>query len=112
MQGVKELQMRLDASHAPMNAAAEVELRQGRVYALPDGTELVVGVGRASHYFLYHPIVWQGRAWIVNMPIAYEIDGHGRLHTRTGELTTWRIEDLTDTNRTAERDASGGAPRH
>ena len=101
MQRVEESRRRPVAARAQKGAGAA--LKQGSVYALPDGTELVVGVGRESHYFLYHPLVWQGRAWIVNMPIAYEVDAEGLIHTRTGEPTSWRVEDLTDLNRTADR---------
>ncbi len=80
-----------------------IELKQGAVYRLPNGTELVVGVGRGGRYFLYHPLVWKGRAWIVNMPVEYEVDARGQIITGTGQPTSWHIQDLTDAHRMVER---------
>lgn len=78
----------------------EIALRQSGVYMLPNDTELVVGVGREGHYFLFHPLVWRGRSWIINMPIAYEISADGQIFTGAGALISWHIKDLIDTHRT------------
>ncbi len=80
-----------------------IELKQCAVYTLPNGTELVVGVGREGRYFLYHPLVWKGEAWIVSMPVEYEVDAHGRIITGTGQPTSWDVQDLTYTHRMVER---------
>ena len=78
-------------------------LRLGGVYVLPSGQELIVGVGREGRYFLYLPLVWQGRAWIVSLPVEYEIDAQGQWRNSKGQPVGWRIEDLVDTGRTVER---------
>ncbi len=80
-----------------------IELKQSALYALPNGTELVVGVGRECHYFLYDPLVWKGYAWIINMPIEYEVNERGLIITGTGQPTSWHVQDLTDTHRMVER---------
>lgn len=80
-----------------------VALRLGGVYALPNGNELIVGVGREGNYLLYHPLVWKGSAWIISLPIEYEVNAAGRIVTGTGQPASWRIEDLVDTGRTIER---------
>ena len=70
---------------------------------LPNGKELVAGVGRESHYFLYHPVVWRARAWIVSLPVEYEIDADGRVMTGRGQPASWRVEELLDTGRSLDR---------
>ena len=79
------------------------QLRQGGLYRLPDGTEVVVGVGRQSHYFLYHPRLWNIQAWIVSLPVYFEIRDDGFLITGKGNPTDWSIHDLIDTGITAEK---------
>ena len=103
MQRVEKIRRRLRAPKRDLICSPPNDLKQGSVYALPDGTELVAGVGRAGRYFLYHPLVWAGKAWIVSMPIAYEIDGEGRVLTHAGRPTSWRVADLIDTGRVAGR---------
>jgi hypothetical protein len=79
-----------------------VALRLGGIYTLPDGKELIVGVGRESRYFLYHPLAWKVRAYIVSLPIEYEIDAQGPVITGRGQPASWRIEDLIDTGRSVD----------
>ncbi len=81
-------------------SSPNAELNHGDTYALPDGTEVVAGASREGRRVLYHPLAWAGRTWIVNMPVAYEIDADGRLCDDAGRPTLWRVEDLTFTRRT------------
>jgi hypothetical protein len=85
-----------------LNPEPKVALRLGGIYRLPDGKELVVGVGRDGRYFLYHPLAWKGRAFIVSLPIEYEIDAMGPVITGRGQPASWRIEDLIDTGRSVD----------
>ena len=103
MQKVEKIKKRRKRSEAPGSQMYGIELRQGGVYLLPDGRELVVGIGREGRYFLYHPLLWEGQTWIINLPIAYEIDAQGWVITGKGQPTAWRIEDLGDTGRTLKR---------
>ena len=80
------------------------QLKQGSIYSLPNGTEVIVGVGRKGRYFLYHSSVWKSKALIIRMPIEYEVDAQGRILTAEGQPTTWNIEDLSDTSHTVERE--------
>ena len=70
---------------------------------LPNGKELVVGVGREGHYFLYHPVVWRASAWIVSLPVEYEIDADGQVFSGAGQAASWRVEELIDTDRSLDR---------
>jgi hypothetical protein len=78
-------------------------LRQGGLYLLPDGTEAIVSVGRGDSYLLYHPKVWKVGAWVISMPIIFEIRTSGQLFTGTGQPTSWTIDDLIDTSKTVEQ---------
>ncbi|HVF28100.1 MAG TPA: hypothetical protein VM943_07660 [Pyrinomonadaceae bacterium] len=91
----------LKAEQACRLISPHAELKHGEVFALPDGTEVVVGASREGRRVLYHPLVWAGRTWIVNMPVAYEIDADGRLCDGAGRPTLWRVEDLTVARRTS-----------
>ena len=107
MRRVEKIRRRVDMARAARRVAApRSEFRQGGVYALPDGTELVAAAAPGGRYLLYHPLVWAGRAWVVEMPVAYVVTPEGHLFTRAGRPTPWRVEDLTDLRRTAGR---GGA---
>jgi hypothetical protein len=79
------------------------ELRQGGVYSLPDGTELVAAAAPGGRHLLYHPRVWAGHARVVEKPVAYVVTPEGHIFTSAGRLTPWRVEDLTDLRRTAVR---------
>ncbi len=104
MQHMAEPRQRPRAARDGNSPSLNCSLRQGGVYALPNGTEVVVGVvGREGHYFLYDPLVWAGQTWIVSMPIANEIDANGEVFAHNGQPTRWRVEDLLDTHRTGER---------
>ena len=76
-------------------------LRPNGVYELPDGTEIVVGAGREGRYFMYFRVHWLRTAMVLYLPVAYEIDGEGRLLTGGGRATEWRVDDLRDTGLTA-----------
>jgi hypothetical protein len=73
-----------------------IELRERGIYTFPDGEEFVASVARGGGYALYDLQVWKR----YGMP-DYEIDAKGRM-THVGQSTHWRIEDLTDTGRTAD----------
>ena len=82
---------------------AEAGLRHGGLYLTPAGEELVAARAPGGRYILYHPLVWAGQAWVANMPVAYVITEEGHILTRSGGPKGWRIEDLKDTGRNAER---------
>ena len=103
MRRIEKIRKRRKVSRAYPVPARNVALRLGGIYALPGGKELIVGVGREGRYFLYHPLVWRGKAWIVSLPVEYEIDTAGRVITGGGQPASWRIEDLIDTGRSIER---------
>jgi len=80
-------------------------LRAGGVYLLPDGQEVIVGVGRKDgRLFLFHPAAWSRETWILNMPIAFEVDQRGRILTGRGKPTGWWCDDVTDTGSTLRRE--------
>jgi len=103
MQRVEKISEATKSLQSIPRAVRKVVLRLGGVYALPNGKEVVAGVGREGHYFLYHPLVWRIGAWIVSMPIEYEIDAQGLIITCSGEASSWRFEDLIDTGRSLQR---------
>ena len=100
MPGIEKIRKRRRIRTRLPERAYKSALRLGGVYVLPNGKELIVGVGRQGHYFLYSLRLWQTRAWILSLPIEYEIDASGRLTNGVGQLGYWRIEDLVDTGRT------------
>lgn len=107
MRRMEKIRRRLGGARAARaTAAPRLELRQGGVYALPDGTELVAAAAPGGRHLLYHPLVWAGQAWVVQMPVAYVVIEEGDILTRAGRPTGWRIEDLSDMGRTA-RGGSG-----
>ena len=77
---------------------AAVELRARGIYALPIEEEVIaVADGRAGHLF-YAPADWELYPYA---PTTYEVFASGQIHYK-GQPTAWRIEDLSDTGRTAE----------
>ena len=103
MQRVDKIRKRRKVSTEYPGLVQNVVLRLGGVYALPNGKEVIAGVGREGRYFLYHPLAWKISAWIVSLPIEYEIDAEGRVIGSKGQPASWRIEDLIDTGRTVEK---------
>jgi hypothetical protein len=103
MQAREQIMERLTFPGKAESEAKTPQLRQGGLYRLPDGTEVIVGVGRNSHYFLYHLRLWTIAAWIVSMPVAFESRENGKLVTGSGKPTQWSIEDLMDTGITPEK---------
>jgi hypothetical protein len=103
MQRIEKIRKRRRFSTTHQKAGNGIGLRLGGVYALPNGKELIVGVGQEGHYFLYLPLVWRISAWIVSLPIEYEINAEGWIISSRGQPTSWRIEDLIDTDRTLDR---------
>ncbi len=79
------------------------ELREQGIYILPDGQELVAHAVFRGGYVLYTPGDWEFFGFH-----AYEMNAAGRICSQ-GRLTSWRIEDLTDTNRTARSRSRSGA---
>ena len=75
---------------------SRIILREYGIYALPDKREFVVrGCGRDGYCFHSH----QGGKGSVSSE--YRLSTEGRLLSK-GLRTRWRIDDLTDTGRTAE----------
>lgn len=71
-------------------------LRECGIYALPDKREFVVrGCRRDGYTFYSH------QAGKASSSSEYRLNTEGRLLSR-GSPTRWRIDDLTDTGRTAE----------
>ena len=91
------------AGYKRLQEAEANRLRLCGVYALPNGTEHVVGAGRGRCYFLYNPSAWKNAAWTLSVPVEFEVDSDGHLFTGAGYSTGWRIEDLIDTRRTIEK---------
>jgi hypothetical protein len=60
-------------------------------------------VGDGGHYFLYPPVIWKARRWIISLPVAYEVDSAKGVVTGKGRQTAWQFEDLEDTQRTIDR---------
>lgn len=82
--------------HIPQSEGGkQPTLVHGGIYLLPNGEEVVCGAGYGSRYFFYHPLIWRGKAWVIGMPIAYEVMADGQVFTGRGVKTSWRIEDLT-----------------
>jgi hypothetical protein len=79
------------------------ELRERGIYALPDGREFVVHAVFRGGYVLYTPGAWE----FFGMH-AYESDLAGLIRLN-GRPTYWRVEDLTDTTRTARSRSRSGA---
>lgn len=75
---------------------SRIILRECGIYALPDKREFVVrGSGRDGYCFYSHQ-AWKGLG-----SSEYRLNTEGRLLSK-GLPTRWRIDDLTDTGRTAE----------
>ncbi len=79
---------------------AKSKLREGGVYTLPDGAEVVATAYPGGGYFLYAPFVWQ--VFKGTGPAQYDVTPEGQIFTCGGQLTLLRAEDLTDTGRTLE----------
>jgi hypothetical protein len=112
---VEKIRRRLRRGGGPQPVQPEAGLRHGGLYVAPSGEKLVAAAAPGGRYILYHPLVWAGRAWVVNMPVAYVVTEKGHVATRSGEPTGWRIEDLgrmgcaaEQTQHLSERDSTGG----
>ena len=79
------------------------ELREGGVYTLHGVGDLVVHTVFRGGYFLYTPDAWE-----FNGPHKYESDAEGRVRLN-GRATEWRVDQLTDTGRTARSRSRSGA---
>ena len=70
-------------------------LREGGIYMLPNGKELVVsGQGQAPG------VLFTLRGWDQFETTEYEVNDSGRL-TAQGKLTAWDMHHLQDTGKTA-----------
>jgi len=85
------------------------DFREGGVYALPDGRELIASES-GVWFKLYDPLAWKYQG-----PALYEIKGEmeGKangpgLLTSMGRPTQWRLDDLTDKGQTAGQRLSFG----
>lgn len=70
-------------------------LRECGIYSLPDGREFVAHAVFRGEYFFYTPGAWEFFGLH-----SYESNDAGLLSLH-GRSTYWRLEDLTDTTRTA-----------
>lgn len=78
-------------------------LREGGVYRLLNGREVVAGVCEEGRFALYSPLAWERSGVLAGDPMGlpdYEVDHSGVLHSG-GEMTPMKIDDLIDTGRTA-----------
>lgn len=74
-------------------------LREGGVYRLPDGEELIATNDMRGGYLLYAPEVWA--AFGGRGPAEYDaVVSRGEIVTCTGRPTRWRVQDLSDTGQT------------
>ena len=71
------------------------KLRELGVYALPDGREFVVSTIYHDGCSLYAPPAWESFGLA-----EYWVDRDGRL-LHKGVASVWKVQDLTDTGRTA-----------
>jgi hypothetical protein len=103
MHRLEKIRRRVRRAGDRRQVQTEAGLRHGGLYVTPGGEKLVAAAAPGGRYILYHPLVWAGRARVVNVPVAYVVTEEGHLATRSGGPTGWRIEDLSDTGCTAER---------
>jgi hypothetical protein len=73
----------------------KINLRERGIYKLPDGRGFVISRS-GDGYSLYSPRAWAGYGLA-----DYRIHMDGRILSK-GVPTRWRIDNLTDTGRTAE----------
>jgi hypothetical protein len=72
------------------------EMREGGVYALPDGRELIaLSGGRYGFYKLFDPLAWKYQG-----PAMYETDAKGMIMS-LGRPTPWRVRDLREVGEAA-----------
>jgi hypothetical protein len=79
------------------------ELRERGIYALPDGREFVAHAVFRGGYVLFTPGDWE-----FSGAHLYETNAAGQIRVK-GRPTTWRVEDLADTRRTARSRSRSGA---
>lgn len=104
MQRIEKVRQRIKNSKGRERTSPHFMLKLGGTYALPNGMQLIVGVGREGRYFLYNPLVWAGKLWIISMPFIYEIEPGGQILSNKGQPTCWRIEDLRSMSQTSEKE--------
>ena len=81
-------------------------LRECGIYSLPDGREFVAHAVFRGGYILYTPGAWEYFGLHI-----YETNEAGQIRAK-GKITSWSIDDLMDTSRTARaRSMSGSAQR-
>ena len=78
-------------------------LREQGIYTLPDGREFVAHAVFRGGYVLYALGDWEFSG--IHL---YETNAAGQIRSK-GQSTSWRIEDLTDTSRTARSRSRSGA---
>ena len=73
-------------------------MREGGVYVLPDGEELIATADHRGGFFLYAPNVWKAfHGW---GPAEYDVMPEGPIVTCGGQSTPWSVKDLVDTGQT------------
>ncbi len=72
-----------------------MKLRERGIYKLACWQEVVAVKGRDGAFYLFTLEHWRARG-----PLDYRVTPNGHLAYR-GALTTWHVEQLTDTGRTA-----------
>jgi hypothetical protein len=79
------------------------ELREQGIYALPDGREFVAHAVFRGGYVLFTTGDWEFSGLHL-----YETNAAGQIRSK-GRPTSWRVEDLADTRRTARSRSRSGA---
>jgi len=82
-----------------------LELRERGIYKLADWQEVVAARGRDGTFCLFTPEHWRAHG-----PLDYRVASSGRLVYR-GAVTDWRVEELSDTGRTAVASAAPARER-
>lgn len=72
------------------------ELRDEGIYMLPDGTILLARRMSDGSYVFRSPVPDD------RSTISHTTDSSGKVLRLSSQLTSWRIEDLTDTGRTLQ----------
>lgn len=84
------------ASSSSATPARRPRLRELGVYRLPDGREFIVSTLFQDGCSLYTP-----HAWATFGLAEFWVDSEGRL-LRRGVPSDWRVQDLTDTGKSAD----------
>ncbi len=81
------------------------DLRDGGVYTMPNGKEVVARSSNRSGYYLY-----ASPTLIYALPV-YEVVATGHIYA-AGRPTSWNVADLTETNLPVHRNGDGNGTIH